>query len=155
MEQMNFESIANEIIDLDCIVEVRDYASAEIVSVLKKHFLANPAAQPAPGWISVKEVKPERGEWYWVVIGGHVQHQAAKLLLNDEDDLIWAWADEDADCAPGEIVTHYKPIGAAPPEPAPGDTKCKCTHSWGDHGVTNGGPKPCSLCGCKDYAINK
>jgi hypothetical protein len=68
------------------------------------------AAQNGQVWVSVKESGlPRTGEWCWVVIGRVVQRQAAYLSSGR-----WNWADEDADTAPQEVVTHYQYMAAPP-----------------------------------------
>lgn len=62
-----------------------------------------------PKWISTKERIPEG--WAIVIIDGHVQRQAARLEYG-----AWIWADEDADSAPKEVVTHWQPLPEPPKE---------------------------------------
>jgi len=65
----------------------------------------------AKQWIPVSERMPE--SWAIVVCNGHVQRQAARLTYTSDTGEVWEWADEEADCAPREVVTHWQPL----PEP--------------------------------------
>jgi hypothetical protein len=57
------------------------------------------------GWINVTEELPPIGKYVIVVIDGIVQRQAANFSGE-----VWEWADESADSAPKEAVTHWQPL---------------------------------------------
>lgn len=74
--------------------------------------VAAPSAPQHNGqrWARVSESGfPRMGEWCWVVIDDVPQRQAAKLDGNE-----WEWADEFADNAPKNIVTHWQYFPAPP-----------------------------------------
>ncbi len=98
LEQAHQKSLAMHI-QQQIIVGQRDVAEAALAT--------------AQRWIPCSERMPRLYEWALVVCGGDkVQRMAANW-----SGQVWDWADEDADCAPKDAVTHWRPL------PTPPDTE--------------------------------
>jgi len=67
------------------------------------------ASEESDGWISVNDELPPIGQDVMVVIDGIVQKCPAARC---EDG--WEWFIEDADMAPLNIVTHWRPLPSPP-----------------------------------------
>lgn len=70
---------------------------------------AVPVSEGVTPWRDIRNGPPKYGEWAIVVIDGITQRTMCRLL----NDSTWEWQNEDADCAPYEVVTHWQPC----PEP--------------------------------------
>jgi hypothetical protein len=75
-----------------------------------------PLSEDRGQWVSVTQWLPRFGDWCLVVYSGVVQRQAARLEANAE----WSWADETADNAPFNAITHWRPLPEPPKESSDG-----------------------------------
>lgn len=99
------ESIIELALDLAKEFEQAEY-NKRIALILRRHKVALEDSAQAR-WIAVSERLPE--DWAIVVIGGYVQRIVARV--NGE---CWEWADESADWAMLDAVTHWQPLPDAP-----------------------------------------
>lgn len=64
-------------------------------------------------WIACKDRLPPVGAWVIVVYCGVVQLMAAQVFgvgFNCVDGYQWGWADDSADPAPLDAITHWQPM---------------------------------------------